>query len=264
MTQVNVRRLLRAFVPFSIMALMQRGLLLLFGIFSFSSKFASLLAFLPAVLCCALVFSLIKNRSTEEEYEEFPPLSKKSIACSFMQTAVAVAIMVAMMYAVSLILDEALTDEVEMSVFTVISLVFIHPITEEYVFRGLIYGEMRKMNPVFATLAQAVMFAIVHDTVNGMLYALVAGVALAALVEVSGRLSTSIAAHMIINARSLLYMTVFADKKGLTGTIDIMIFVLGAICLVGLGVIRGLYGDVESGEDILSGGEILEAEDDEE
>ena len=244
------------------MVLTQRGLLLLFGIANLSSEPAELLAFIASALCCILVFSLVRGRGKGgEEYEEFPPLSKKGAACSFMQTAVAVSALVAAMYAVSSIIDETLSDEVSLSVFSVISLVFIHPILEEYVFRGQIYGEMRKMNPVFATLCQAVMFAIVHNTVNGMLYALVSGMILAALVEVSGRLSVAIVAHMIINARSLIYITLLSGKPGIANMFDIMIFVLGAICLVGLGVIRGISGDESDAP--TSDGEIVEVEDDE-
>lgn len=265
MARVNVRRLLRAFIPFSIMVLMQRVLLLLFGFLKLSSEPTELLAFIPSALCCVLAFSLIKGRSQSDyEYEEFPLLTKKGIACSFMQTAVALAILVALMYAISFIIDDSLSDEVSLSVISVISLVFIHPILEEYVFRGLIYGEMRKMNPVFAMLCQSIMFAIVHNTVNGMLYALVAGMVLSVLVEVSGRLSTSIIAHMLINARSLIYMTFLAGKPGIINMFDIMIFVLGAICLVGLGVIRGVIGDGEDNEAPRAEGEIVEVEDDKE
>ena len=270
MARISVRRLLRAFVPFSLMVLSQRGLLLLFGFLNMTDAFAALAAFVPSAVLCAIVFFLIKNKSDEEEeYEEIPPLTKKGAAASIFHTAVAFAALVASMYAVSALLEESLADEVTLSVFSVISLIFIHPIIEEYIFRGLIYGEMRKMNPVFATLAQAVMFAIVHNTVNGMLYALVAGIILSLLVEMSGRITMSVLAHMIINARSLLYMTVLADKKDLTNSIDIMVFVLGAISLVGLAVIRGLsdlasddaaVADAEEGTD----GEILEVQDDEE
>ena len=258
----SLARLLHAFIPFSIMVLIQRVLLLLFGYIRMPSNTAALFAFVPAALCCAVAFFLIKvTPSGDEEDEEIPPLTKKSVACSFLQTAVAVAVMAVLMYVVSAIMDEQLADTVSFSVLSAVSLIVIHPIIEEYVFRGLIYTEMRRMSPVFAILAQAVMFAIVHNTVNEMLYALVAGVVLAGLVEVSGRLSTSIAAHMIINARSFIYMTYLADRPQIIRILDTMLFVLGAISLIGVIVMRGFSdGTVESDEV----GEVLEVEDDEE
>jgi len=262
MLRKSVSRLLHAFIPFSIMVLIQRVLLLLFGYLNLSSNMTDLLAFVPAALCCTVVFLLIKVvPDRNEEDEEIPPLRKKSQACSFLQTAVAVAVMAALMYAVSSIVDEQLTDRVVLSPFSVLSLIIIHPILEEYVFRGLIYVEMRKMNPVFAILAQAVMFAIIHNTVNGMLYALAAGVVLAVLVEVSGRLWPSVAAHMIINIRSLVYMTYLAGHQGIIRAIDTILFVLGLIAFIGVIVMRGFSDDTEQ---VVPGGEILGVRDDEE
>ncbi len=262
MVRSSVMRLLRAFVPFCLMVLIQRGLLLLFGYLRLSSRVADLLAFIPAALCCAVAFFLIRVLPAESEGEdEIPPLTKKGLACSILQTAVAVAVMAAMMYAVSSIMDDFLADEVTLSVLTVASTLIIHPILEEYVFRGLIYTEMRRMNPIFATLAQAVMFAIVHNTVSGMLYALASGVVLAALFEVSGRLWTSIAAHIIINARSLVYMTLLAPQPELIRVFDTMLFVLGVISLIGLFVIRGF---AEGSDDTDTAANDAEVEDDEE
>ena len=246
MSKSNVSHLLRAFIPFSIMVLLQRVLLLVFGYMNLSERLAELLAFIPAAAVCAIIFSFVKTKGNGGGEYGVPPLTKKRKLYAVLMTVVISAVMIAIMYAVTSILDGTITDDVALTPVSILSLVIVHPIFEEYVFRGLIYKEMRNMNPVFATLASAVMFAIVHNSVGGMLYALASGIALAVLLETTGRLSVAIAAHMIVNSRSIIYRTLLLGMDDVIKTVDTVIFVLGALSLICVIVIVGHGRDTDS------------------
>ncbi len=247
MVKNSANRLLHAFIPFSVTVFVQRVLLLLLGRSGLDENIVELLSFVPAAVCGAILFLLVKPRMDgEDSADAIPDLRPCDPAVSFMLCAAAVAAMVCSMYAVAFIMGGTETDGVTLSALSVISLVVVHPIIEEYLFRGLFYRELRLMNPIFAILVQAVMFAIVHNAVNGMIYALVSGVILALLVELSGRLVTAVAAHMVINARSLIYLTLLADKPDIIRAVDTVLIVLGALSLVGT---LALIGRVHENED---------------
>lgn len=73
------------------------------------------------------------------------------------------------------------------------------PLIEETLFRGILYGGLRRtFSPAIAILASAALFAVVHPPIAGpAVFALGAGAALAR--ERTGRLTSSIAAHATYN-----------------------------------------------------------------
>jgi membrane protease YdiL (CAAX protease family) len=78
------------------------------------------------------------------------------------------------------------------------------PLFEEYIFRGLVFkGLRRSMKPVFAILASAAIFAIVHPPLSFVpVFGL--GVAAALAFEGSGSLLAPILAHMLYNGAVVL------------------------------------------------------------
>ena len=121
---------------------------------------------------------------------------------------------------------------------SVASLLLIHPVAEEVLFRRLYYGELRRMHPVFGCMAQALMFALAHESVDGMIYALAAGVLLGVLAEETGRLWPTVAAHVFVNLRSLVSLTVFAERGGVRYGLDSAILTAGAVAFVILAATR--------------------------
>jgi membrane protease YdiL (CAAX protease family) len=85
----------------------------------------------------------------------------------------------------------------------------------------MFYRELRKINPIFGIIATSIMFAIIHDSIDGMLYALVAGIFLGLATEKTGRHWVPVLAHMLLNLRSLLYLEVLAENEVLRHGIDI-------------------------------------------
>ena len=79
------------------------------------------------------------------------------------------------------------------------------PLSEEFVFRGVIYhGYRRSGRIVTAMLLSAVLFGLIHLNFNQMSYAIVVGVAGVLLVEGTGSIFYSILFHVCINLTNVI------------------------------------------------------------
>lgn len=240
MNKTNIQRLLHTLLPFIIMTMVQRSLLLIFGHLELTGEIAELLAFLPAAVCAALIFR-IKTYTVEDGdgHTDTPPLEPKPAWICILHTLVACGVMIILMYVVAALIGSGTSDVPEVSVTAVLSTLLVHPVVEELLFRRMFYGELRLLHPFFGCLAQSMMFAIVHNTVDGMLYALCSGVVLAVLYENSGRIWTAVAAHIVVNLRSYLCLTVLASRPDLAQAVDVAFGALGLAAFVWLAVLEG-------------------------
>lgn len=84
-------------------------------------------------------------------------------------------------------------------VITVLCSAVFVPMTEEYVFRGVIYSYLKRYGTVFGVVASAVVFGVAHTSPTQSVYAFVFGMLLALVFEVTGNIKTSIAFHGINN-----------------------------------------------------------------
>lgn len=81
-----------------------------------------------------------------------------------------------------------------------ITLCFIVPVEEELIFRGAVFGVLRrKMSPFFATVITAVIFGIMHRVSIHTAYAIVCGIILTACYYFTENIFTSILMHSIFN-----------------------------------------------------------------
>lgn len=81
------------------------------------------------------------------------------------------------------------------------------PVCEEVVFRGAIFGGMKKEGNVFkAVLASGILFGLLHMNINQASYAFVIGILLGFLVEATGSIFSSIMFHVLINASNAIMM----------------------------------------------------------
>ena len=229
METYTIKRHLHTLFPFILFVFTQRFLAVVTGRLNLplESAVTELLCFLPAGIAAVLLFRLkTYDPSPEEENDPVAPPEKSHPLHGFLGVVAAVAGMIVLMFLISVPFGSSSAEIPERSAAAFLSLVLIHPAAEEYIFRGLFYGELRKMHPVFGCLAQTVMFAIAHDTVAGMIFALGSGIVLAYLLENTGCLWVPIAAHAVINFRSWLCLTVLAEEPMLCAMID-RIFIVG-------------------------------------
>lgn len=82
----------------------------------------------------------------------------------------------------------------------ILCLGIIVPITEEYVFRGLIYKRMRmNSSPMRAIVSSALFFGIYHGNLVQVIYGTICGLLMAYLYEKFGSIKAPIFAHMLMN-----------------------------------------------------------------
>ncbi len=260
MEKTNIRRLIGVMMPFMIMVIVQRLGILLFGMGTLPSVIGDTLAFLAASAAGIFFFrmscgaqalrpgSVPDAGTSEEDDRPVPPFPQRdTVFGRLMYMLIGTGVLIVTMYVVTAAAD---TEVVSASpaafpAAEFVSLVLIHPILEEYVFRWLYYRELRPMQPIFAGLAQAVMFAIVHGSVGGMIYALFAGGVLVFVTEFSGSLTAAVGAHMLVNLRSLVYMTwltdaAFANAAQIRMILDFGVVSIGFGAVLILMVRRGL------------------------
>lgn len=119
------------------------------------------------------------------------------------------------------------------------------PVCEEVVFRGAIFGGMKKEGNVFkAILASGLLFGLLHMNINQASYAFVIGILLAFLVEATGSIFSSILFHVLVNSTNAVMMIISdsvvsdemmanADEIVTTATLLNMICVYLVLAVIG-------------------------------
>ncbi|MBO5126272.1 MAG: CPBP family intramembrane metalloprotease [Clostridia bacterium] len=253
MEKTNIRRLIGVMMPFMIMVIVQRlGLLLLPELPAFVIASAAGIFFFR-MSCGADVLRFSGSTAAAREKQEdsdptVPPFRPgDTVLGRILWIFVCMGVLIVFMHIVAAVVGGSASEPVP-SAAEALALILIHPFLEEYIFRWLYYRELRPMHPFFAGLAQAVMFAIVHGSVGGMVYALFAGIVLAVALEYSGSLAVTVAAHALVNLRSFVYAAWLADEVLIRTILDFCVVSVGFGAFLGLLVRRGLREFRESAE----------------
>lgn len=107
---------------------------------------------------------------------------------------------------------------IEFDIYTfiieIISVCIFVPLIEEFIFRGVIFGYLKKFGTMFAVIGSAVIFGIAHSNPSQSVYALVFGIISAFLVAVTGNIKTSVIFHALNNFASLVtqYLTSYTTE----------------------------------------------------
>ena len=237
MERMNVRRLLHSLVPFLTMLLVQRALTLAADRLSLNGALTETAIFL---LSAAAGFALLRSGlfavPEGETPLEVPPLSPETPAVCLLAVPAAVAGMILFGYlSAALFVGE---EGLDLSPLGIVSLLLVHPLVEEYLFRWCIYRNLREMSPIFGCLAQAVMFALLQNSVAGMIGALTGGVILAFTVEETGVLGSAVAAHILTKLRTVLWAGALAEYPEIRRRIDIVLYLAGVAAAAGVLFIR--------------------------
>ena len=82
-----------------------------------------------------------------------------------------------------------------------VTLVVLAPVAEELLFRGYLFGALRRyINPILTIVITSVMFSLVHGNVGVMIDTLALGLVLGTLRQMTGSIWASILLHMAKNA----------------------------------------------------------------
>lgn len=126
--------------------------------------------------------------------------------------------------------DESFTESMaillQAPILGIIFLWFIAPVFEEILYRGMVYGGLRRKGhgAVLSGLISALLFSIMHMNVAQSVNAFFLGLLFAYVYEKTGNLSTAIWLHMINN----IYVTVSSEL------IELIMFKLGVPAHVGI------------------------------
>ena len=108
---------------------------------------------------------------------------------------------------------------------------------EEFLFRGVIYGNLRPFGKMQAILISSALFALMHQNIGQFFYTFVGGIALALMYELTGSIWCSIFFHLLNNELSVLTEILYYGKYGeaispLLNLWDIIVLVLGTVSIV--------------------------------
>lgn len=119
------------------------------------------------------------------------------------------------------------------------------PVCEEVVFRGAIFGGMKKEGNVFkAVMASGLLFGLLHMNINQASYAFVIGILLGFLVEATGSIFSSILFHVLVNASNAVMMiisdSVVSDE--MMANADEMVTTSTLLNMIGIYVVMAVIG----------------------
>ena len=108
---------------------------------------------------------------------------------------------------------------------------------EEFLFRGVIYGNLRPFGKTQAILISSALFALMHQNIGQFFYTFVGGVAMALMYELTGNIWCSILYHMFNNELAVLTEVLYYGKFGdavepLLMLWDTIVLVLGSISIL--------------------------------
>lgn len=119
------------------------------------------------------------------------------------------------------------------------------PVCEEVVFRGAIFGGMKKEGNVFkAVMASGLLFGLLHMNINQASYAFVIGILLGFLVEATGSIFSSILFHVLVNSSNAIMMAISgtAVSEEMMATADEMITPALLWNMIGIYVVLSVIG----------------------
>lgn len=102
----------------------------------------------------------------------------------------------------------ALTQEMSGNSFLVnlILMAIIPAISEEFVFRGVLFHTYRKTSVLYGIVVSGVIFGLMHMNFNQFSYAFILGILFALIIEATGSIFATMLAHFIINGNSVVMM----------------------------------------------------------
>ena len=115
------------------------------------------------------------------------------------------------------------------------------PVLEELVFRGIVYGSLRKITGMWPSVfISALLFGLVHFNIVQLIYALMLGIVLALAMEYVGNVYGAIVGHMAANTFAVLRTEL---NLGMELTNQSFFAWIVSVCILFLGI-GLLYGFV--------------------
>ena len=129
---------------------------------------------------------------------------------------------------------------------------------EEFLFRGVVYGNLRRFGVPFAGIVSSLLFALMHENIAQTIYTFAGGIALALCYELSGSIWCGTFLHLFNNLLSCVSEILLARM----GEDALPVLYITDGCMLGLGVISTLillflYRKNQRQPDTASGGSLI-------
>lgn len=158
-----------------------------------------------------------------------------------------------------MLLDMLSPDKGYMAVLVFMMIVIVPAFCEEFLFRGLVLGNLLPYSKGIAVIGSALLFAAMHQNFGQFLYTAIAGIFLGILYAESRSIWPSTIVHMLNNLLSFVQMIVYAripdelTAGRVTLCIDLAVIGPGIACAVVLMLLQGRKSKAEKQDDGMFG-----------
>lgn len=122
-------------------------------------------------------------------------------------------------------------DPLAIALFITVSLA--PAVCEEFLFRGVVYGNLRRFGVPFAVIVSSALFALMHENIAQTIYTFAGGIALALCYELTGSIWCGTFLHLFNNLLSCVSEILLArmgeDALPILYAVDICVLVLGVV-----------------------------------
>ena len=204
---------------------------------------ASLVISVFSAIVCIVVFLVwfIKQMKTDDSTIALPPMKFKhillivilgiglQIGCSYILNFIAM-VKPNWFYNYGLIMEQLGGGT---SIVSLIYIAIIGPISEELIFRGVLFNKTKKALPLFlANVQQAFLFGLYHMNIIQGVYAFIIGMVLGSVCYGFKSIYPAIILHVIINICGLLLGQITIDEQYQTPLVFSIIIIISLISIV--------------------------------
>jgi membrane protease YdiL (CAAX protease family) len=119
------------------------------------------------------------------------------------------------------------------SLLSFVAIVIVAPISEELIFRGVIFEKCKKVMPLLAAnILQAVLFGVMHFNIIQGLYAFVLGIFLGVVCTKRKSIVSAIALHMVFNLSGVLLDLVLTNELFNLPIVLVVMFLFSVVITV--------------------------------
>lgn len=150
---------------------------------------------------------------------------------------------------------ELSTEMAGNSLFINLILMAVLPaISEEFVFRGVLFHTYRKSSVLYGAIISGIIFGLMHMNFNQFSYAFVIGIAFAMILEATGSIYATMIAHFIINGNSVIMLKISEKITSFMGQSSDQLAIQSQLTPESLMMAAAFYGVVAVGTTALAVG----------
>ncbi|MEE1003404.1 MAG: CPBP family intramembrane glutamic endopeptidase [Acutalibacteraceae bacterium] len=147
--------------------------------------------------------------------------------------------------------DNSFNSPIEF-VYTIVCAALVPALFEEFAFRGMIMGSLRKFGDMPAILVSALIFAFYHGNFIQIPFAFLVGIFLGLIVVITDSIWPAVIAHCVNNIFAVIAISISNDYPMFISKLFLLIIFCGIIALVVL-VKKKAFSNIERKTTVVSG-----------